>query len=399
MEEFASKEGNNWINEKIYTYHHNIYIIMYKKKLLSILLLLGGGFSISTISSQTMIDFSHNSMRMGDVVNTYRITASDIWNLSQSERYGETIYESYEDFKTETITQLFNGMRQYYVLQSDTLLCVGRENPLQKDSLYKPETYLFFPMTLGDKSEGCFATHVNYCDKMKLHKYGTFTVHADSIGDLTLPNGDVIGNILQISNKRTFLCDPYETDSLTEAPLYCDAEILQEMEAKSSETYTEVTKNLYVRGYRYPIVRDISLYTPNKILYKRETYFFPLDEQEGISLDEANQKARREQDDRNNDNGTGKPDDIFSFISNNADTHEVIFDCTRYLESHPTNDALQCQLLLSDSRGIVYQSRSFVLEASVGNDIRMSYSGLRPGQYIVSLIINNQIYTNNFIIE
>lgn len=372
---------------------------MHVKKLLATLLLIGGSLGLSTISSQTMIDFSHNSMRTGDVVKTYKITTDNIWNLSQSEKCGEVLYESYEDFKTDTITQLFNGVRQYYVLQSDTLLCVGRENPQQKDSLYIPETSLVFPMTPGDKSEGCFAAHVNYCDKMNLHKYGMFTVHADSIGNLTLPNGDVIVNVLQISSKRTFLCDSYETDSLTDAPLYCVSEILQEMQDRSSETYSEISENLYVRGYRYPIVRDISLYLPNKTLYKRETYFFPLDDQEGISLDEANLQARRDQADGSDDNGTGKLDDTFSFISNNADTHEVIFDCAAYLTAHPSNDAMQCQLLLSDSRGIVYQSSSCVLEASAGNEIRGSYAGLRHGQYIVSLNINNQIYTSNFIIE
>lgn len=372
---------------------------MYKKKLLSTLLFWGGCLGLSMISSQTRIDFCHNSMRTGDVAKAFRIATDDIWNLSQSEKHGEMIYESYEDFKTDTITRLFYGVRQYYVLQSDTLLCVGRENPQQKDSLYMPETALVFPMSIGDRSEGCFAAHVNYCDKMRLHKYGFHTVHADSIGDLTLPNGEIVGNVLQISSKRRYLCDPYETDSLTDAPLYCDTEILQEIQARSSETYTEITKNLYARGYRYPIVRDISLYTPNKTLYKRETFFFPLDDQEGISLDEANLQARREQADGSNDNGTDKLEDVFSFISNNADTHEVIFDCARYLAAHPSNDAMQCQLLISDSRGIVYQSRSFLLEASVGNEIRVSYDGLRHGQYIVSLIINNQIYTSNFIIE
>lgn len=82
---------------------------MHVKKLLATLLLIGGSLGLSTISSQTMIDFSHNSMRTGDVVKTYKITTDNIWNLSQSEKCGEVLYESYEDFKTDTITQLFNG--------------------------------------------------------------------------------------------------------------------------------------------------------------------------------------------------------------------------------------------------------------------------------------------------
>lgn len=44
---------------------------MHVKKLLATLLLIGGSLGLSTISSQTMIDFSHNSMRTGDVVKTY----------------------------------------------------------------------------------------------------------------------------------------------------------------------------------------------------------------------------------------------------------------------------------------------------------------------------------------
>ena len=368
---------------------------MRKKKLLTIALLLSV-FGNSHTFAQTRIDRSHNSMRIGDAVKKYQIETDNIWDLSKSGKGSKEFSETHENFKTDTITALFKGTRKYYALHSDSLLYVGLENPQEKDSFYIAEPTCIFPMSLGSMYNGVFACHVSYCDKMRYHKYGIYTVHADSIGTLTLPGGDTIDNALQICRKRKYVYDQLGTDTSVVAPIYSETEILHEL-ARNSETYTEVEKVLYIKGYRYPIVTDFTLYNTNGEECTRETYFTPLDEEEALLLDEANSLARNQYGAEPDD--AGDNDDTFSFVRNNTDAQELLFNCGKYITANHLSGTIQCKLQLSDSKGIVYRTKDFSLDSSARSEVSVSYSGLRPGQYLISLIINNQTYTSNFIFE
>ena len=367
---------------------------MYTKRLLVIVLLLG---AVGHTFSQARIDRSHNSMRIGDVVKMYQIETDNIWDLSRSEKGNNAFSETHENFKTDTITVLFNGTRKYYAFHSDSLLYVGLENPLEKDSVYIAEASIVFPMSLGDKHSGVFACHKSYCDKMRFHKYGTYTVHADSIGSLTLPDGSVVDNALEICRKRKYIYDQLDFAAQVADPIYSEAEILQQL-SKGGDIYTEVEKVLYIKGYRYPIVTDFTLHAPKGEVCTKETYFTPLDEEEGILLDEANIQARSIDSEKAADS-TSDDDIIASFVRNNTASKEVVFDCGRYADAYPMNGTTQCRLLLSDQKGIVYRTKEFALNSSVKSEVSVSYSGLRPGQYVMYLIINNQTYTSNFIFE
>lgn len=370
--------------------------MMYKKKLLIATLLCI--IANSRVFSQTTIDFNHNSIRIGDVVKKYKILTGDIWDLSNSEKCSEALDETYEDFKTDTITRLFQGMRKYYAFHSDSLLQVGSESPLVMECFYMPEISYVFPMSLGDKHSGLFASHINYCDKMNFHKYGSCTIHADSIGTLILPDGNIVNNVLQISRKREFLYEQIGLDTSIDSLLFNETEILKN-HAEADSIYTEVEKELYIQGYRYPIVKDYTLYFPKNEPCAKETYFFPLEEQEKLSLDIENMQKRRNQDRIENNGNVCNNDDIFLLVRKNPNTKEVIFDCEKYIANYPPSGTKQCRLFLSDIKGLVYRTREFMLDSSSGHNVSMSYSGLRHGQYLLSLVINNQINTMNFIVE
>ena len=168
--------------------------------------------------------------------------------------------------------------------------------------------------------------------------------------------------------------------------------------AERTDVYTEIEKELYVKGYRYPVVRDFVLYNSENEICMKETYFSPLDEEEGILLDEANMLARNQDNVESNDDAIAN-DDMSSFVRKNTDSKEILFNCEKYIIANNLSGTIQCKLQLSDSKGIVYRTKDFSLDSSAKNDASVSYSGLRPGQYIISLIINNQTYTSNFIFE
>lgn len=368
---------------------------MHKRIMLAFTLLMGIAGNLYTYS-QTTIDLNRNSIRVGDVVDKYRVSTVNIWDLSNSEKCSNMQSESYEDFKTDTLTRLFHSTRKYFTYHSDSLFYAGAENPQIVDTAYIPEITYIYPMSLGDKYSGFFASHITYCDKMKFHKYGTYTVHADSIGTLVLPNGTSISNALQICHKREFRYDQLCTDSLNTPITYSNNEIIQKLIVHDS-IYTEIEKEIYVYGYRYPVVTDFALYNAKNEQCLRDTYFYPLEEQENIPLDEPNMEARRNPSCRDEKADILEKRDISSFVRNNIDTKEIAFDCKDYLSAYPSGSALQCRMLLSDSMGIVYQARDF--SSASNSKISMSYSGLRRGQYVLSLIINKEISTINFIIE
>ncbi len=367
-----------------------------KRKLLILSLLLSV-FGNSNMFAQTVIDLRHNSMKVGDVVEKYKIMTDDVWNLQQAEKCSDAVLDSYEGFKTDTITRLFNGMRKYYVYRSDSLLYVGSENPLQKESLYIPETSCVFPMSLGDKHTGTFAGIIDYCDKMRFHKYGTYTVHADSVGALALPDGTLVGDVLQVCFRRHYIYEQLRLDSQVCLPACSEVEILQRI-AAGDNVYTEIEKELYAKGYCYPIVKDFLLYDPMGEPCARETYYYPLSGQETLPLDEANMQARRERHDMEGNGDAKDKDNVLSFVRQDAATMTVVFDSKGYLAVYPSVGTIRCKFLLSDSKGIVCRVKEFTLGTSAADAVGLPYSGLRHGQYIVSIVIGNETYTTNLII-
>lgn len=224
----------------------------------------------------------------------YQIQTDNIWDLTSSNKCANTIYERNEDFKQDTVTVLFQGTRRYFEYNKDTLLYVGLENPQNKELFYRHEVSCIFPMSLGDKISGVFAGHVNYCDKLVLHKFGTYIVHADSIGTLTLPNDNIVDNALQITCRRKIMYEQIDSCNIDSIlPQYTEAEILGK-QSDGTNIYTEVEKNIYIKGYRYPVIRDMLLYNPKGELCKSETYYAPPEGQDLLYLDEPNLESRRD---------------------------------------------------------------------------------------------------------
>lgn len=354
-------------------------------------------FYYSPVFSQTTIDLIHNSKRTGDDVKMYKILTDNIWDLSSSAKQGNAIYERNEDFKEDTVTVLFGGTRRYYEYHRDSLLYVALENPQNMESFYLPETSCVFPMTTGDKYSGFLASHINYCDKLILHKFGTYTIHADSIGTLILRDGNTVDNALQISSRRNYMYEQLDSCDFDSLPQYTEGAILEKLSSEKG-VYTEVERDIYIKGYRYPIVKDFILYDAEGEPYQSETYYSPPEEQNDLFLDEPNLAARRENCVCDYDESSIELVDIFSYISNRPGSMEVVFDIESYLAANPQNGTIRCQLLLSDNRGIVYRTKNYYSNPN-RQECCLSFSGLRRGQYVLSVVINNQIYTNNFIVD
>ena len=350
------------------------------------------------LCAQSQLTREHNSMRIGDAVKMYKIQTDDVWNLANAKKSHDAAYASIEDFKADSVTFLFNGTRKYYVLHSDSLLYLGAENPLQIDSFYIPEVSCVFPMRLKGRHDGVFACYTDYCDKMRFHKYGTYTAEADTVGTLILPDESAVRNVMQIRRTRRYMYERIDTVTAAGLPAYGAAEILLKQGAGAG-IYTEVERQLYAKGHRYPIVWDCVLRNPDGEVCKRETYYKPVDDDEGLNLDEANVKARSQAGEEGDDAGGGSGFQMSAFVRKNAETKEILFDCGRYASSYPTDGKERCKMLLSDIRGFACRLREFALDASAQGEVGVSYAGLRRGHYVMHLTIADQTYTENFIIE
>lgn len=366
-----------------------------KEILISVLLLFL--FCNSPAFSQMTIDLIHNSKRTGDNVEMYKILTDNIWDLASSDIQGDAVYERNEDFKEDTVTVLFNGTRKYYEYHCDSLLYVALENPQNIESFYLPEISCIFPMSLGDNYSGFLASHINYCDKLILHKFGKYAIHADSIGTLILRDGSTVENALQLSYKRKYVYEQLDSCDLDSLPQYTEEEILGKLSIEKT-VYSELEKDIYIKGYRYPIIKSIILYNSEDEPFLSETYYSPPEKQEFLVLDEPNLEARREKSDCDYSESPNELMDIFSYISNRSGSMEVVFDLENYLVANPQDGTIQCKLLLTDNKGIVYRTKTYNVNSN-RQEFALSYSGLRHGQYVLSVVINNQIYTNNFIVD
>lgn len=292
MEEFASKEGNNRINEKIYTYHHNIYIIMYKKKLLSTLLLLGGCLGLSTISSQTMIDFSHNSLRAGDVLCTIETDYvqpgqsgnCSVWRLGEVSPKSKNYLKGINT-KGDTISIFEKGRIVHYVTRNDTLYYKG-EQEQRAYRLYDEERpVLHYPVALGDSIAGNYRGYGEY-ENFSIGINGFAYSVADGTGILT-DGKDTLFNV-----SRLHLYDDYN-------------------EKYDENTVLHFQKHKYLwysSGHRYPIMESIKT-----VLVDNESNRIPIDSITRLNLPSLQDMIME---DVSNDS-------ILNALSPGKDNHEI----------------------------------------------------------------------------
>ena len=146
------------------------------KKLLFIII----AMAVCTTMSGQQINLS-NRYRSYDVLEKKQVSVKGfdlnskkgVWSLEDAE-LSEGSYNTEYSTETDTLMAVERGDRTYYSQDRSTVSIIGSENFMERMSYDMPETWLRFPMQLGDSVCGYFNGSGPYCERFFMRRYGTY---------------------------------------------------------------------------------------------------------------------------------------------------------------------------------------------------------------------------------
>ena len=133
-----------------------------------------------TINGQ-QISQPNNRYRGNDVLEKKQVTMNGFslgntkgeWNLEEAKLSEETYNAEYTT-ETDTLMALERNNRTYYSQDRGAVSIIGSENFMELMSYDMPETWLQFPMQVGDSVAGYFNASGPYCERFFMRRYGTY---------------------------------------------------------------------------------------------------------------------------------------------------------------------------------------------------------------------------------
>ena len=155
------------------------------KKLLFIII----AMAVCTTIHGQQINQSNNRYRSYDVLEKKQVSVkgfdlnskNGVWSLEDAELSEDTYNAEYTN-ETDTMMAVEQGNRTYYSQGRGSVSIIGSENFMELISYDMPETWLTFPMQMGDSVCGYFNGSGPYCERFFLRRYGTYKTKADAVG-------------------------------------------------------------------------------------------------------------------------------------------------------------------------------------------------------------------------
>ena len=360
-------------------------------------------FVCLTISGQ-QINQSNNRYRGSDVLEKKQIVlkgfslndTKSVWSLEEAE-ISEGSYDAEYTNETDTMMAVEQGNRTYYSQDRGSVSIIGSENFMELISYDMPETWLTFPMQMGDSVCGYFNGSGPYCERFFLRRYGTYKTKADAVGKIVLPQGDTLRNVLRLHTERYVgtIAAPIDT-MLCKIPAFTVDSIIQHLVPDTAKVREDVYR-WYAEGYRYPILEAQTLSYRDSILTE-EMYYCPPEMQEQLSLDEENKQTRarlaeEEQARWQTPSPSPLPDDPTNRRGNDHFRYDITQpDGSDQVTIHyDTDHDTRVTALISNGLGYVYRRADETCPAGSGQ-LSLSSAGLRKGQYIIYINVDGNQY-------
>jgi len=368
-----------------------------KKLLLSII-----SFAVCQTISGQQISQSNNRYRGNDALEKKQVTVigfdlnskNSVWNLEDAELSKATFQAEYTT-EMDTLMAIERGSRTYYHQDGSAVSIIGSENVQELISYDMPETWLRFPMHVGDSVCGYFNGTGKYCDKLFMRRFGTYKTKADAIGKMVLPDGDTLRNVTRLHTERYVgtVMAPIDTMEFR-IPAFTTDSIIKHLAADTIQ-FREDVYRWYAEGYRYPVLEAMTL-SRGKEKLTEEMFYCPPDIQEQLVLDEENKQTRERlmaENTRGSDSGPADgdkdrkdgPGGFAYHISQNEGAKTVTV-------SYSSEQPVRVIALLANSLGYVYRRA----EQTDGSSVTFGYGNLNPGQYILYITAFNKKYAEKF---
>lgn len=360
-------------------------------------------FVCLTISGQT-ISQPNNRYRGSDMLEKKQIEVKGfglndtkgVWSLQEAEVSKET-YDAEYTTEADTLMAVERGNRTYYSQDRGSVSIIGSENFMQLMSYDMPETWLTFPMQMGDSVCGYFNGSGPYCERFFLRRYGTYKTKADAAGKIVLTQGDTLRNVLRLHTERYVgtIAVPIDT-MLCKIPAFTVDSIIQHLAPDTAKVRENVYR-WYAEGYRYPILEAKTTSYRDSMLTE-EMYYCPPEIQEQLPLDEENKQVRARlveeelarwqpsplsPDDDHNPQKRGK--DGFTYEISQPDGSDVV------TIHYDTNHDVRVTALISNGLGYIYRRADQSCPTGTGQ-FSLNCTGLRKGQYIIYIHVDGNQY-------
>ncbi len=355
------------------------------------------------ISGQ-QISLSSNRYRGSDVLEKRQIVVKgfslndtkSVWSLEEAEVSKET-YDAEYTTEADRLMAVERGNRTYYSQNRGSVSIIGSENYMEQISYDMPETWLQFPMQVGDSICGYFYGSGLYCERFFIRRFGTYKTQADTVGKLVLPQGDTLRNVIRLHTERYVgtIAEPFDT-MLYKIPAFTVDSIVKHLAPDTAKVREDVYR-WYAEGYRYPILEAQTLTYLNTLLTEEMNYC-PPEIQEQLPLDEENKQVRARlveeelarwqpsslsPDDGQNPQRRGK--DGFTYEISQPDGSDVV------TIHYDTDHDVRLTALISNGLGYIYRRADQSCHTGTGQ-FSLNCTGLRKGQYIIYINVDGNQY-------
>lgn len=353
----------------------------------------------TTLYSQ-QINQLNNRYRSYDVLEKKQVSVkgfdlnskNGIWSLEDAE-LSEGTYNAEYSTESDTLIAVERGDRTYFSQDRGTVSIIGSENFMELISYNIPETWLRFPMQLGDSVCGYFNGSGPYCERFFMRRYGTYKTKADAAGTLVLPKGDSLRNVIRLHTERYVGTITVPIDTMEKkVPVFTVDSIVRLLVPDTAKVREDVYR-WYAEGYRYPILEAKTLSYCDSMLTE-EMYYCPPEIQEQLPLDEENKQTRarlaeEEQARWQMPSPSPLPDDPTNRRGNEHFRYDITQpDGSDQVTIHyDTDHDTRVTALISNGLGYVYRRADETCPAGSGQ-LSLSSAGLRKGQYIIYINVD-----------
>lgn len=318
-----------------------------------------------------------------------------VWSLQEAEVSKET-YDAEYTTEADTLMAEERGNRTYYRQDRGSVSIIGSENYMEQISYDMPETWLQFPMQVGDSVCGYFYGSGPYCERFFIRRFGTYKTRADAAGKLVLPQGDTLRNVIRLHTERYVgtIAEPFDT-MLYKIPAFTVDSIVKHLAPDTAKVREDVYR-WYAEGYRYPILEAQTLTYLNTLLTE-EMYYCPPEIQEQLPLDEENKQIRariveeelaRWQPSLSPDHGQNpqrRGKDGFTYEISQPDGSDVV------TIHYDTDHDVRVTALISNGLGYIYRRADQSCHTGTGQ-LSLNCTGLRKSQYIIYVNVDGNQY-------
>lgn len=362
---------------------------------------------VNTCFCTAQVSLDQNMYQINDLLERQQINPSSLSecsdvlvNLQNIQAIGNNNVEHME-WGTDSLIAIDNDGMHKYQLKGDSLLLIGTENRLMHIDYPQPETWLRFPMGLGDSISGLFEGKGQYCERLFFRKVGKYSTKADAIGSLLMENSDTLRHVLRLRTDRTTvtLAQPLDSmltayETLDNIPILGNDSIIRIL-ATDNRAVRSVIQRYYVPGCRYPVLETCETSSVGRGESANQTVAFYSSPFSQASLASANRTVPTKSTNRKNDaSSTGNPDKSLSYTLD-IDTSGKIINVNCDI-SGTTGGPVPLRLLLCNHQGILYRQASGSLRQGESGQLSLCYAGLHNGSYVLYIEAGGQQYSEKF---